>query len=81
MLSALRSFFLEMTRNPQVQQRAQQELDAVLKRQRLPEFSDQESLPYIMAILKETLRFNPVAPTGMISTMTNCKGENLALTY
>ncbi|KAJ6576409.1 cytochrome P450 [Mycena vulgaris] len=64
MLSSMRSFFLEMTRHPEVQRKAQQELDRVLKGRRLPVFSDLNSLPYISALVKEVLRFNPVAPLG-----------------
>lgn len=47
---------------PDVQKKAQKQLDQVLGSLRLPEFSDRLSLPYIEAILKETLRWNPVIP-------------------
>lgn len=59
----MQSFFLAMCIHPEVQRKAQAELDAVLHG-RLPEFSDRPFLPYIQAIAKETLRWNPVAPLG-----------------
>ena len=40
---------------PQVQRRAQEELDRVLGG-RLPEAKDQPDLPYISAVVKEVLR-------------------------
>ncbi|EMD37283.1 hypothetical protein CERSUDRAFT_83037 [Gelatoporia subvermispora B] len=59
-VSTLSSFFLAMTLYPEVQTKAQHELDAVLGGQRLPKFSDQASLPYVTAIMKESLRWKPV---------------------
>jgi cytochrome P450 len=49
---------------PDVQKKAQAELDTVLKG-RLPEFSDRPFLPYINALVKETLRWQPVTPLGV----------------
>ena len=53
-----------MVLNPDVQRKAQRELDQVVGPHRLPDFSDQPSLPYVDAIVKETLRWNPVVPRG-----------------
>ncbi|EKM77557.1 hypothetical protein AGABI1DRAFT_130252 [Agaricus bisporus var. burnettii JB137-S8] len=60
-VSVILSFFLAMCLHPEVQKKAQAELDSVLHG-RLPEFTDYPFLPYIQAIAKETLRWNPVAP-------------------
>jgi cytochrome P450 len=49
---------------PEVQKKAQAELDAVIGRERLPDFNDYDSLPYINAVVKETLRWQPVLPVG-----------------
>ncbi|KAJ3019070.1 hypothetical protein NUW54_g182 [Trametes sanguinea] len=54
-----------MIMHPEVQKRAQEELDAVVGSDRLPEHADRPSLPYTDAILKETLRWHNVAPLGM----------------
>ncbi len=49
-------FILAMTLHPEGQERAQQEIDALLGGSRLPEIDDRESLPYIECILQETHR-------------------------
>ena len=49
---------LAMIAHPEIQKRAQAELDAVVGRFRPPTCSDAPSLPYIQAMVKET----PVAP-------------------
>jgi cytochrome P450 len=54
-----------MTLYPEVQAKAQAELDAVVGRDRLPTFADRERLPYIDAVLKEMLRWGPVAPQAL----------------
>lgn len=45
-----------MLLNPEVAKKAQFELDSVLGNDRLPEFEDRDSLPYIDCVLKECLR-------------------------
>ena len=49
---------------PEVQKKAQAEIDAVVGPYRLPDFNDRPSLPYINAVVKESLRWNVVAPLG-----------------
>ena len=49
---------------PEVQKRAQAEIDAVVGPNRLPDFHDRLSLPYINAIVKESSRWNLAAPLG-----------------
>ncbi|KAJ3010156.1 hypothetical protein NUW54_g2574 [Trametes sanguinea] len=55
-------FFLCMTRNPHVLRKAQEEIDRVVGKDRLPDFTDRESLPYVNALLEEVLRWNPGLP-------------------
>ncbi|KAF7374028.1 hypothetical protein MSAN_00283400 [Mycena sanguinolenta] len=50
---------------PEVQRRAQAELDAVVGRSRMPTFADYENLPYVRALIKETLRWAPLGPIGL----------------
>ncbi|KAM0820134.1 putative Cytochrome P450 [Seiridium cardinale] len=64
-VSSIAVFFLSMVLNPLVQQKAQQEIDSVVGSERLPTFSDRDRLPYVDAILKEVLRWHPVAPMGI----------------
>ena len=59
------AFFLAMALYPEVQKKAQQELDAVVGGERLPDFSDRQSLPYINALVKELLRWHPATPMGV----------------
>ena len=61
----LHMFFLAMALNPHVVRNAQEELDRVLGGRRLPDFSDQEQLPYISAIVKELLRWGCPVPIGV----------------
>ena len=50
---------------PEVQKKAQAEIDAVVGPNRLPDFQDRPSLPYINAVVKESSRWNLVGPLGM----------------
>lgn len=61
---SLNAFVLAMVTNPAVQARAHAELDAALGRDRLPDFGDADALPYVSAIVKEVMRWNPPAPLG-----------------
>ncbi|TFK72866.1 cytochrome P450 [Pluteus cervinus] len=58
-------FLMAMLLFPAAQKAAQAELDEVVGHDRLPEFTDADNLPYIMAALKESLRWRPIAPTGV----------------
>ena len=49
---------------PEVQKKAQAEIDAVVGPNRLPNFHDRPSLPYINAVIKESTRWNLAAPLG-----------------
>ena len=60
----MHSLFLVLVLYPQVQKRAQAELDAVIGRDRLPTLDDRPRLPYIEALCKELLRWNMVTPNG-----------------
>lgn len=58
-------FVLAMVLHPEVQAKAQAEIDALLGDGRLPEMSDRESLPYVCCIVKEVLRWWPAFPLGV----------------
>jgi len=53
-----------MTLHPEVVQKAHEEIDRVVGNDRLPDIGDKNSLIYISAIVKETLRWQVVAPIG-----------------
>jgi hypothetical protein len=63
-MSVLGTFILGMILYPDVQRRAQASIDAVVGNSRLPCFSDKDAIPYVDALVYETLRWNPVAPLG-----------------
>ena len=63
-LSVVCTFMLGVISNPEAQTKAQAELDAVLSPGELPQFHDQDRLPYVMALFKETLRWKNVTPLG-----------------
>ena len=65
-----------MTVQPEVQLRAQKEIDEVIGENRVPCIADQVSLPYIRCIIKELLRFNPPVPITIHSpTKDDIYGE------
>ena len=64
MVSATVTFFLAMSLYPEVQAKAQREIDQVVGTNRLPSHKDRNSLPYLDALIKEVLRWNPVVPLG-----------------
>lgn len=50
---------------PDIQKKAQEELKNVVGMNAFPSFDDRKNLPYIEALLKEVLRWHPVAPMGV----------------
>ena len=50
---------------PEIQTRAQKELDNYLGSTRLPDHEDREHLPYCQALLMEVLRWRPAVPLGI----------------
>ncbi|KAH7925854.1 cytochrome P450 [Leucogyrophana mollusca] len=69
--STLLVFILQMVLNPHVQERANVEIESIVGTDRLPDFGDRPSLPYVEAILRETLRFYPVSPLGIPHASVN----------
>lgn len=55
---------MAMALNPDKQRLAQEEIDKVLGGDRLPTVNDRPSLPYIAALIKEVMRWNPAVPLG-----------------
>jgi cytochrome P450 len=63
--TTLNNFVLCMVLFPEVQKRAQQELDRVVGMERLPRWEDEANLPYVRSVIKEVLRWRPVNKFGM----------------
>ena len=53
-----------MAMYPAVQKKAQAEIDAIVGSSRLPDFDDRSSLPYINALVKESMRWQSIIPLG-----------------
>ncbi|PFH50869.1 hypothetical protein AMATHDRAFT_60362 [Amanita thiersii Skay4041] len=64
-VSAIYGFFKAMVLNPDVQAKAQAEIDAVIGHDRLPTVEDRANLPYVSALVLETERWHSVVPTGL----------------
>ncbi|KAK1219359.1 hypothetical protein PQX77_017883, partial [Marasmius sp. AFHP31] len=60
--SLLHSLVLFLVASPESQRKAQEEMDRVVGRERLPSLEDSDKLPYIQAFIKEAHRYRPVAP-------------------
>ena len=58
-------FLIAMVSYPEIQKRAQRDIERVTGGQRLPDYGDQRSLPYIQAIIREVLRWKPITPLGI----------------
>ena len=62
MVSSIMSLFLAFLLYPEVQKKAQDEIDAVTGRERFPTFEDRPRLPFVDALCREVLRWRPAAP-------------------
>ncbi|KAH8100340.1 cytochrome P450 [Cristinia sonorae] len=60
------AFVLAMVRYPHVFQKAREEVDRVVGVDRLPDFGDRESLPYLECVIKETMRWHVPTPLGIL---------------
>ncbi|KAJ7711951.1 cytochrome P450 [Mycena metata] len=64
-LATVNTFILAMLANPDAQKKAQEQIDSVTGQTRLPDFSDEEALPYVSALVKEIVRWRPVVPIAV----------------
>ncbi|THU82832.1 cytochrome P450 [Dendrothele bispora CBS 962.96] len=62
---AVHVYFLMMCLYPDVQKKAQAEMDPVVGKGRLPTFEDRDHLPYLEALTKEVMRYHPAVPNGL----------------
>ena len=69
-----------MAHNPDIQAKAQAEIDSVTSGIRLPDFTDRDggALPYVEAMLTEAMRWIPVAPLGTNKTWLDSKAALMA---
>jgi len=67
---ALATFIMVMVLFPEVYKKAQMEIDRVIGDDRLPDFDDRESLPYLDCILNEIFRWRPPVPISIPHRLT-----------
>ncbi|KAE9385793.1 cytochrome P450 [Gymnopus androsaceus JB14] len=75
--TALLTFILAMLCFPCAQREAQEELDEVIGKERLPDHEDEDFLPYVKALVYECFRWQTVAPLSIphrVDTDDNYKG-------
>ncbi|KAF5576029.1 cytochrome P450 monooxygenase [Fusarium pseudocircinatum] len=68
--TTINNWTLAMVLNPEIMKRGQEELDRVVGSGRLPQWEDEKDLPYVRAMIKETLRWRPVNKFGMYHALT-----------
>ena len=72
------TIFLAMALYPDVQRKAQEEIDQVTSCERLPDFDDRPSLPYLDCILKEVFRSVwPVTVADNVADSTTHPGSHI----
>ncbi|KAF8657593.1 hypothetical protein AX16_002174 [Volvariella volvacea WC 439] len=76
-VGSIQSFFFAMAKYPEVQAKAQAEIDSVVGNDRLPSLDDWDNLPYIRALTLEVLRWHSIGPLGIphVSTGDDVYGD------
>ncbi|KAF9553648.1 cytochrome P450 [Agrocybe pediades] len=69
-ISATGTFFYLMATNPDVQRKAQAEIDLVVGSRRLPDIDDRPNMPFLEALYREVMRLGPPLPLGLIHMLT-----------
>lgn len=78
-VSAIMTFFLAMLIHPEIQRKAQAEINRVIGTDRLPRLEDRASLTFVDAMVKEILRWGVVIPMG--SFLQNVRTLRLCLIF
>lgn len=68
---------LAMALYPEVQQRAQAEIDGVVGNDRMPTLQDRADLPYVNAVITESLRWHVAVPLGTVYKLSYNGADNL----
>ncbi|KZS91039.1 cytochrome P450 [Sistotremastrum niveocremeum HHB9708] len=75
--TVLKTFFYIMTAHPQIQKRAQAEVDSIIRAEgedRLPRIADREKMPFVEAVLLEIMRWAPLGIPHRLSSPDVYKG-------
>ena len=60
---------MAMILHPEVMKRAQDAIDTIVGRDRLPTLDELNGIPYLTAVLKEVFRWRPITPLGTRVTL------------
>ncbi|KAH7130812.1 putative cytochrome P450 [Dendryphion nanum] len=63
--SMILAFIQAMIKYPHIQKKAQLEIDCVTNSERSPVWGDYSDLPYVVQVVKETMRWRPVTPLSV----------------
>ncbi|MQI72116.1 cytochrome P450, partial [Escherichia coli] len=69
----------ELINNPGVLQKAREEIDSVVGKDRLVDEADIQNLPYIRAIVKETFRMHPPLPVVKRKCVQECEVDGFVI--
>ncbi|THU90783.1 cytochrome P450 [Dendrothele bispora CBS 962.96] len=61
-VAVIENFILAVVQNPEILKKGQKAVDDAIGTDRLPDFGDQKSIPYVDALMKEVLRWRPITP-------------------
>ncbi|KAF9450380.1 cytochrome P450 [Macrolepiota fuliginosa MF-IS2] len=64
-ITTVSHFFMAMLLHPEVLMKAQKEIDSVIGTDRLPTIADRSSLPYVQAVINESLRWGVPVPLNL----------------
>ncbi|KAG9120841.1 hypothetical protein FRC07_003505, partial [Ceratobasidium sp. 392] len=64
------TFVLAVAIYPELAAEARREIDTVVPQDRLPNLEDREGLPYVNALIQETMRLFPPVPLGLAHETT-----------
>ncbi|GJJ11904.1 hypothetical protein Clacol_006142 [Clathrus columnatus] len=68
-------FIPTMALHPDIQEKAQKQLDDIVGRERMPNLNDFDKLPYVQALVKEILRWRGFAPFGVPHSVSDSKND------
>lgn len=74
--SAVTSFCHAMAKYPNIQKRAQDDIDRAVGNERLPLLQDRQQLPFVDAIMSEVLRWKPAVPLGALRVFFGALSDN-----
>ncbi|KZS89226.1 cytochrome P450 [Sistotremastrum niveocremeum HHB9708] len=75
--ATLYHFYFAMTKYPEYQRRAQEEIDRLTEQKRLPSFDDRVNLPFVDALIMEVFRWAPIGIPHRLEVEDTYKGYRI----